>query len=395
MKRAILKLAFLLTVVLGFSTAGFSQGTPEINVVTTAVPFLRISPDARAGGMGDVGIATSADANSAFWNIAKTPFAKQKMALGLTYTPWLKDIAKDVYLATLAGYYKLDEEQALSMGVRYFSLGNIQFTDGAGNEWGQGRPREFSVDFGYSRKLGSKLGLGVALRYINSNLTNGAVVTNGVAYRAGHAFAGDISLFHTNVNEEGQGFNWGIAISNLGSKIGYTNDANAKDYIPANLGLGAAYTKVFDETSKLTFAVDVNKLLVPTPPVYTGDADADAAAISKYRSYGVFESWFKSFGDAGNFGNELKEFQVSLGAEYAYNDQFFVRAGYFYEDKTKGNRKYFTVGVGLTYNVFGLNFSYLVPSGQGITRNPLSNTLRFGLIFNLDKDNAPGNNTNL
>ncbi len=371
-----------------------AQGSPEINVVTTAVPFLRISPDARSGGMGDVGIATNPDANAPFWNLAKTPFARQKAAAVLTYTPWLKDIAKDVYLASFAAYYQLDEEQAISTGIRYFSLGNIQFTDGAGNEWGQGRPREFSFDLGYSRRLGSKLGLGVALRYINSNLTNGAIPTSGgVSYKAGQAFAGDISLFHTNLNDAGQGFNWGVTLSNLGSKIGYTNDATAKDYIPANLGIGGAYTKVFDETNKLTFGLDLNKLLVPTPPIFTGNPDEDAAAISKYRGYGVFESWFKSFGDAGSFGNELKEFQVSLGAEYWYNDQFAVRAGYFYEDKTKGNRKYFTMGVGLVYNVFGMNFSYLVPSGQGITRNPLSNTLRFSLVFNLDKETAITNTT--
>ncbi len=393
MKRATLKFTLAFSLLSIISAGLKAQGSPEINVVTTSVPFLRISPDARAGGMGDVGIATNPDANSSFWNLAKTPFAKDKAAASLTYTPWLKDIAKDVYLATFGGYYQLDEEQALSMGVRYFSLGNIQFTDQSGNSWGEGRPREFAIDFGYSRKLGSKLGVGVALRYINSNLTNGAAVVNGVSYKAGTAFAGDISLFHTNLNEQGQGWNWGVAISNLGSKIGYTNDATAKDYIPANLGLGTAYTKVFDETNKLTIGLDVNKLLVPTPPVFTEDQDENAVAVQKYRSYGVFESWFKSFGDAGSFGNELKEFQISAGAEYMYNDQFAVRAGYFYEDKTKGNRKFFTVGVGLVYNVFGLNFSYLVPSGQGITRNPLSNTLRFSLIFNLDKDNvsASGN----
>lgn len=391
MKRTTLKsaTAILCSSIL-FSASVKAQQTESINVVTTAVPFLRISPDARAGGMGDVGIATPADANSSFWNLAKTPFAKNQSAIAVTYTPWLRDIAKDVYLASLGSYYKLDEEQAVSLGVRFFSMGNIQLTDYAGNLQGESRPREFSLDLGYSRKLGNKLGLGVALRYINSNLA-GRFSADGTQYKAGTAFAGDISLFHTNVNDQGEGFNWGIALTNLGSKIGYTNDANSKDYIPANLGIGTAYTKVFDENNKLTIGLDINKLLVPTPPLPSENPDPtiaeqeNAANLASYRNYSVFESWFKSFGDAGGMGNELKEVQFSLGAEYAYNDQFFFRAGYFYEDKTKGNRKYFTLGAGLTYNVFGLNFSYLVPSGQGITRNPLSNTLRFSLIFNLDE----------
>jgi hypothetical protein len=355
----------------------------QINVVTTSVPFLRISPDARAGGMGDVGIATPADANSPFWNLAKTPFSKQKTAVGLTYTPWLKDLGlNDVYLLSLAGYHKLDEEQAVSMSIRYFSLGNIQFTDFAGNDLNAYRPREFSIDAGYSRKFNDKLSLGIALRYINSSLANGSV--GGVSYKAGTTVAGDISLFHNGTDETGAGLNWGVVLSNLGGKIGYTNDALNKDYIPTNLGLGIAYTSVFQEEHKITFGLDINKLLVPTPPVATGDATTDEENLTKYRSYGVTSSWFKSFSDSGGFGEELKEVQVSLGAEYWYNDQFALRAGYFYEDKTKGNRKYFTVGAGLKYNVIGLNFSYLIPSGNGITRNPLSNTLRFGLVFDID-----------
>ncbi len=385
MRQSTLKAAAVLLFTGSFFSK-ISAQTETINVVTTAVPFLRISPDARAGGMGDVGIATSPDANASFWNLAKTPFAKQKTALGVTYTPWLKDLGlSDVYLATLGGYHKLDDEQAISASVRYFSLGNIQFTDFAGNDLNSYRPREFSFDIGYSRKLSSKFGVGVALRYINSSLANGSV--GGVSYKAGTAFAGDISLFHTGVNEQGQGFNWGITLSNLGSKIGYTNDAQNKDYIPANLGLGLSYTTVFDETSKLTFGLDVNKLLVPTPPTSVDNGGSiDSAALAEYRGYGILKSWTKSFGDAGSFGSELKEFQVSLGAEYTYNDQFSLRAGYFYEDKTKGNRKYFTAGVGVKYNVIGLNFSYLIPSGNGVTRNPLSNTLRFGLTFDLGSD---------
>jgi len=365
---------------LSVTTASKAQDANKINVVTSAVPFLRISPDARAGGMGDVGIATTPDANSAFWNLAKTPFATSRTSIAATYTPWLKDLGlNDVYLASLAGYHKLDDVSAVSASLRYFSLGNIQFTDFAGNDLAKGRPREFSVDFGYSRKVGANLSVGVALRYINSSLASGPY--NGVVYKAGNAVAGDLSLYHTNLNDEGQGWNWGVTLSNLGSKIGYTTDATQKDYIPANLGMGGAYTWVFDESNRLTAGVDVNKLMVPTPPSLT-----DSFGLANYRNKSPISSWFSSFGDAGSFSNELKEFQVSLGGEYVYNEQFALRAGYFYENKFKGNRKYFTLGAGIKYNVFGLNFSYLVPSGNGVNRNPLSNTLRFSLIFDLDSE---------
>ena len=382
MRHSILKVTGLLIIGCTFSVNLIAQSS--INVVTTAVPFLRISPDARAGGMGDVGIATLPDANSSFWNLSKIPFASKKTEIALTYTPWLKDLGlTDVYLASLAAYHKLDDEQALGASVRFFSLGNIQFTDFAGNPLQENRPREFSIDFGYTRKLNTKLSMGVALRYINSSLANGSI--GGVNYKAGNAIAGDISLYHSGVDEKGAGLGWGVVLSNLGTKISYTNDAANKDFIPANLGLGVAYTTVFDETSKLTFGLDMNKLLVPAAPlpVDPNDPNADAknaALLQEYRSMGVLQSWFKSFGDPDGL---FKTLQFSIGAEYAYNEQFFLRAGYFYEDKTKGNRKYFSVGAGLKYNVIGINFSYLVPSGSGITRNPLSNTLRFGLTFDL------------
>ncbi len=375
MKKAILKLTALVMLLGGVATLN-AQTTNPINVVTTAVPFLRISPDARSGGMGDVGIATSPDANSAFWNLAKTPFATAKSAFSVTYTPWLNDLdLKDVYLASAAGYYQLDETQALSLGFRYFSLGNIQFTDGNGNINGNGRPREYSIDAGYSRKLGPKSGLGVAVRYISSDLANGYSGTTGLTYKKGSSVAGDLHFYHHGLNEAGAGFNWGVTLSNLGAKIGYTNDNTQKDYIPANFGVGGAYTKTFDADNKITFGLDLNKLLVPTPP-----NSFDSANVADYRSKGVVSSWFSSFGDTGG-GEEIKEVTASLGAEYWYKNQFSFRTGYFYENKYKGNRKYFTVGAGLKYNTLGLNFAYLLPSGSGINRNPLSNTLRFSLIF--------------
>lgn len=375
MKQTTLRLAALVMLLAGSATATQAQSDP-INVVTSAVPFLRISPDARAGGMGDVGIATAADASSGFWNLAKTPFAKDKMSITASYTPWLSDLKlNDVYLASLAGYYQLDEMQAISASLRYFSLGNIQFTDFSGNQLQSFRPREFAFDAGYSRKLSNKMGLGVALRYISSDLAGGNV--NGVTYKKGTAIAGDIHWYYKGTNAEGNGFDYGATLSNLGSKIAYTSDANQKDYIPANLGLGIAYNKKFDADNKITFALDINKLMVPTPPSAT-----DSASLVDYRSKGVVSSWFSSFGDAGS--DELKEATIAIGSEYWYKDQFAFRAGYFYENKIKGDRRYFTMGAGLKYNMMGLNFSYLLPTGSGVNRNPLSNTLRFSLVYTMD-----------
>ncbi len=357
--------------------------TGSVNIVSTAVPFLRISPDARAGGMGDLGIATSPDANAPFWNLAKVPFAKKKSAIALNYTPWLKDLGlTDVYLASLAGYYKLDDQQAISTSLRYFSLGNIQLTDYSGNILNTVKPSEFSIDAGYSRLLNDKLSIGVALRYINSRLVVGDVGT-GVVYKAGNAVAGDVSLYYHGVGDDGQGLNWGIVLSNLGSKIGYTNDSQNKDYIPANLGLGMSYTTAINESNKITFGLDINKLLVPAAPASTGDYSTDSAKLADYRSSSIISSWMKSFNDGTN---QLSSLQASLGAEYGYNDQFFLRAGYFYEDKNRGNRKFFSVGAGFNIDQFNINFSYLVPSGSGVTRNPLSNTLRFGIVFNIDNN---------
>ena len=382
MKKITLKLAAFGLMMTVFVSIADAQAD-RINVVTTAVPFLRISPDSRSGGMGDVGIATTPDANSSFWNLAKTPFNTTQGGIGVSYTPWLKDLGlNDVYLASLAGFYKVDDQQAISGSLRYFSLGTIQFTDNQGSELNSFRPREFAFDAGYSRKLSTKDAMGIALRYINSSLASGTI--NGVNYKPGSAVSADLHYFHTGLAESGEGLNWGATLSNLGTKISYTSDATQKDFIPANLGLGVAYTKVFDETSKMTFGLDVNKLLVPTPPAF-GDVEGTTA----YRNKGVVSSWFSSFGDApGGFSEELKEFQVSVGAEYWYNNQFSLRTGYFYENPTKGNRKYFTVGAGLKYNTFGLNFSYLLPSGNGVNRNPLSNTLRFSLLFDFDNATA-------
>jgi len=375
MTHSLKRFSLAAAMLMGISSYGFAQSADKINIVTTAVPFLRISPDARAGGMGEMGISTSADINSQFYNVAKYPFAKSPGGIGLTYTPWLKDLGlNDVFLASLAGYYKLDEEQAISASLRYFSLGNIQFTDAYGNDLNTGRPRELGLDFGYSRKLSDKISLGVALRYIYSNLASNAPST-GSAYKAGTAFSGDIGVYYNGANEDGQGWSIGAAFSNLGSKIGYTSDASQKNYIPANFGVGVGHTWVSNEVHKITLNAELNKLLVPAPPVVTGDSATDTQAFSSYNKDGVVSGWFKSFSN--------NAMAYSVGAEYMYNDQFALRAGYYGDTKAMGKRSYFTMGVGLNYNIFGLNFSYLLPSGNGVNRNPLSNTLRFSLLFNL------------
>lgn len=390
MKRLFFRLTALLCGLISVYLVN-AQATAPINVTTTAVPFLRISPDARAGGMGEEGIATSPDANSGFYNLSKTPFSDYKTGIGITYTPWLQDLGlNDVYLLAASGYHKLDENQALTASIRYFSLGSIQFSDYSGNSWGEGRPREYALDLGYSRKLADKLGIGLTLRYINSNLTLGAAATNGSisAYKAGTAVAADISLTYKNVAANQEGWTFGFVLSNLGSKIGYTNDATQKEYIPANMGLGGNYTKVFDEQNKISFGLDLNKLLVPAPPTPVNGADTvTTEALNAYYNQSVVSSWFKSF------NGQFNTINASIGGEYTYNDQFAFRLGYFYESQQQGGRQYFTMGVGLKYNMLGLNFSYLIPSGSGITRNPLSNTIRFGLIFDLDGPAVGTNNT--
>ncbi|MCB0715873.1 MAG: type IX secretion system outer membrane channel protein PorV [Chitinophagaceae bacterium] len=379
MRPTALKLTAVILLFTGLTTSVKAQD--ELNVVTTAVPFLRISPDARSGGMGDMGVATSPDTYSGLWNAGKVVFNEGNAGVGATYTPWLKDLVNDVYLASLAGYYKFDDNQAIHGAVRYFSLGNITFTDNMGNDFSSYRPREFGIDVGYSRKLGPKNGVGVTLKYINSNLAGNQVV-GGTTYKAGSAVAADLAYFHNGIGSNGSGWNFGAVLSNLGSKISYTDNANGKDFIPANLGLGTSYTKQINNDSKISFGAEINKLLVPTPPA----APASPAEMAAYRNKSVVGSWFSSFGDApGGFSEEFKEIQAAVGAEYTFHKQFALRAGYYYESKTKGNRRYITAGLGVNYNVFGFNFAYLVPTGSGVSRNPLSNTLRFTVVFDFNK----------
>lgn len=354
--------------------------------VGTAVPFLTISPDARSGAMGDVGIAISPDANSQYWNVGKVVKNKDKYGFSITYTPWLSDIVKDVFLGYLSGYAKFGENdnQAISASLRYFNLGDIQFTDIQGEHIGTGSPREFSFDLGYSRDLSEHLSLGANLRYIHSNIVSGAGATEiGAESKPGNAFAADLGVFYTTTSqladEQAGTFNAGAVLTNVGSKITYSE--RNKDFLPARLGLGAAYNYKFDRYSELAFGVDLQKTLVPAP-LYIEDENGNKDWDTEYyRNMGVVTGIFESFKHAPKgYGTN-----IAVGAEYWYQQQFALRAGYYYEHKDNGNRQYLTAGVGIKYNIFGLNFSYLVPSGSSTTRNPLSNTLRFSLTFDFDQ----------
>ncbi len=354
----------------------------QLNTITTAVPFLIISPDARAGGMGDAGVASAPDANSIHWNPSKLAFVENNMGFSVSYTPWLRKLVPDINLAYVSFYKKLKGEQTLGASLRYFSLGDITFTDNIGTEIGQFNPAEFAVDVAYARKLSENISAGIAIRYINSNLTGGITVENN-ATKAGNSVAADISAYYTKeveVAKKDAVFSFGLNISNIGSKISYT-ETGRKDFIPINMRLGPSLLFKLNEYNDLAFIVDFNKLLVPTPPIYS-DTLVDGEQLILFGrdpDVSVASGIFNSFSDAPDGGKEeLREVNIGGGIEYWYDKQFAFRAGYFYEHATKGNRKYFTLGAGLKYNVFGLDFAYLIPTDQ---RNPLENTLRFSLIF--------------
>lgn len=360
------------------------NGQDCLNTIFTAIPFLRINPEGRTGGMGDVGIAISPDASAVYHNLSKIPFADQKMGLSLTFTPWLRGLIDDMYIGYVNGYYRLDEQQGLGFSLRYFDMGSIQFTNAAGNDIGESNPNEFAFDFGYARKLSEKLSLGLTLKYVYSNLARGQVVDN-TTINAANAVAADISTYYrTNIDVSGfdSELAFGASISNIGNKVAYQDD-DVRDFLPVNLGIGTAYTMDFDEYNSVSFALDFNKLLVPTPDGAFESGDPD---IADYREKALISGMFGSFSDAPNgFSEEVKEVMLSTGLEYWYNKQFAVRAGYFHEAASKGNRKYATLGLGVRYNVFGFDLSYLVPV-QGVQNNPLQNTLRFTFRFNLAEE---------
>ncbi|MCF8277430.1 MAG: type IX secretion system outer membrane channel protein PorV [Flavobacteriales bacterium] len=385
------------------------DGSLQLNTITTAVPFLMITPDARAGGMGDVGVATDPDGASIHWNPAKMAYIQSKMGFAVSYTPWLRALVPDINLAYISGYGKIGKKgmQTLSGSLRYFSLGSITFTDNQGQTIGTFNPNEFAIDLSYARKLSKEFSGGIALRYVYSNLTGGLNV-GGANTKPGQAAAADVSFYYqtdrVEIGKKKTLISAGLNISNIGSKMSYTQ-TNQEDFLPINMRLGVGFKYFIDDRNSIAAYFDVNKLMVPTPPKYDTDPYIDNSLppgdtlgaignpANANPNYGTIiagkdpnrsvpNGMFTSFGDApGGSAEELREVNYSVGIEYWYNKLFAVRAGYFHENWTKGNRQFFTVGAGIRYNVFGLDFAYLIPTKQ---QNPLQNTLRFTLTFDFE-----------
>ncbi|HVV56329.1 MAG TPA: type IX secretion system outer membrane channel protein PorV [Mucilaginibacter sp.] len=346
--------------------------------IPTAVPFLLISPDSRSGSMGDAGVAISPDVNATYWNPSKLAFIEGDNDLSLSYSPWLRNLVPDVSLSYLSYAHKLDDRNTIGASLRYFNLGSITLTDQNQNDQGTYTPNEFSVDCSFARKFGNELSLGLTLRYIHSSLANGAFLS-GQQIKAGNAIAADVSLYYTKpLQEFGKDavFSFGTDISNIGSKISYT-DNGTKYFLPTNLKIGAANTFKLDEYNDLTFTFDLNKLLVPTPPI----RDSNGNIIKgQDDNISVPAGIFASFTDApGGFSEEMQEITFSPGIEYWYDKAFALRAGYFYQNPNKGGLHYFTIGTGFRYEEYGFDFSYIAASQQN---SPLANTLRFTLMAN-------------
>lgn len=397
---------------------GSTQGNDRINTITTAVPFLIIGPDSRAGALGESGVASTPDANSIHWNPSKLAFVEDNVGASVSYSPWLRGLVDDIFLAYLSGYKRIDKMQTIGASLRYFSLGNITFTNEYGDFIQDYEPREVALDVAYSRLLAKRLSGGIALRYVNSNLTGGQI-TQGADTKPGRAVAVDVSVYYTNndikVGEKDAELALGINVSNIGNKMSYSASAN-RDFLPINLRLGPRFTMNLDDFNKLSLTLDINKLLVPTPPMYeinntsTG-GDTYKIVAGKDPNRAVASGMFGSFSDAPGiplydeatgdplrnadgtyqvkkhsvFQEELREFNYAAGLEYWYGKQFALRCGYFNEHRLKGNRKFVTLGLGFKYNVVGLDLSYLIPTyikANVNQNNPLKNTLRFTLSFN-------------
>lgn len=396
------KAFILMAVMVVVGARSYAQNQHEIlgqslnpNVITTAVPFVSISPDARGGSMGDCGVASEADVYSMHYNPAKYTFMDQKMSIGLGYSPWLRNLVPDMNLAYLAFATKLNKESALGATLRYFNCGNITFVDGNGQNPMDYKPNEWALDVTYSRMLTEYLSGAVAGRFILSNLTGNYDAESG----AGWSVAADVAVYYKRpvewFSDMDADFSWGVCINNIGSKVSYKFTSLDKDFIPTTLRFGPSLKVELDEYNSLAFMVDVTKLLVPTPPTYYPGTDSLVYGMSDNVSVpvGIIQSFYDapgySFNDQGervgkgSFYEELCEYNIGVGAEYWYNNVFAVRAGYFNETALKGNRKYITLGAALKYNVFGLDVSYLVPVNGTVGTNPLENTLRFNLTYDL------------
>jgi len=362
----------------------FKISAQDERVITTAVPFLTIAADARAAGMGDMGVATSADAFGQQWNPAKFAFAERKMGIGVGYTPYLEGLITDISLLNASFYNKLDDNSAFAIGVRYFTLGEIELRQFANDPGTLAKPNELALDGSYSLKLSPTFSMSVGGRYIRSNLRlpQGG---NNVDSQAASSFGVDVSGFYRSREKAYNSFDgrWraGFNFSNLGGKIQY--DAGGQEnFLPTNLKAGVGFDFILDQDNVIGLTSEFNKLLVPTPQDFNGDGSINALDNDEYQQIGFFEGIFKSFGDAPDgFSEELKEFTWALGAEYTYQDAFMLRAGYFNENEEKGARKFFSMGAGFNFKSTQIDLSYLFSTAQ--VSNPLENTIRFSLTFNL------------
>ena len=386
-KTSFIALFIFFSVIYGISNAQSGLTNRElhkINSVSTAVPFLTIAPDSRSAAMGDVGVATTPDINSLHWNPAKYAFVKIDQSIALSYSPWLRGLVNDMNLLYFTGYKRLDDFQVVAASLRYFNMGSINFYGEHGNYIDSRRPNEFSLDVAYSRKFAEKVSAALAFRYIRSDISAG-ITNSAMQAKAGNSFAADIAMYYsTDLDIFDKGGNWafGTNVSNIGSKMSYSNEQH-KMFIPINMRVGTSLGLNLDTHNKMTFAVDFNKLLVPTPPEY--DPVTREIIKGKERDVGVVQGIFQSFSDApGGFSEEMREISYGMGLEYFYREVFAIRTGFFYENPSKGNRRYFTLGVGLNMSMIDIDFSYLISTyGQS---NPLNNTLRFTLTFNFGKD---------
>jgi hypothetical protein len=383
MKKKIIAVVLFLLVLSGRTILLSQQSTGELNAIQTVVPFLTIAPDSRAGAMGDAGVATSPDVYSQHWNPAKFAFIDGNAGVGISYCPWLRNLVPDINIAYLAGYKRIDTKQVFAASLLYSSLGDVPFTDEFGNLQNTIRPTEFAVDASYSRLFTEYLSGGIAFRFIYSNLTGGAYLPGGVATKPGISFAADISGYYQKkislLNKDGQ-LGFGLNFSNIGTKMSYST-SQTSDFIPMDMRLGASATINLDHFNKIMATIDLNKLLVPTPPIYSSTRP-DSIIKGKDPNVSVPVAIFQSFFDApGGFKEEMHEITYSYGLEYWYNNQFAIRGGYFHENATKGNRKYFTAGAGFRLKAFTLDFSYLMPLSQN---HPLARTLRFSIAFDFN-----------
>lgn len=394
MNKTTLRRVLLFTSVFAFTGNAMAQYNNNVatgqsnNYIHTGIPILQIAPDAISGALGDAGAAYEPNAYSAHWNNAKLAFAPMDMSISTTYTPWLRKLDSEMNFLYLGAYKRINKRSTVGASLTYFTLGKIDHTDDQGNLRGEFRPNEFAIDVTYSMKLSDYMALGATARFIHDDLTQGLEVEQ-MTTKPANGLAADVGLYYQQDIDKNQQVAGALTISNLGSKLSYSDDDTENEFLPANLRIGGRYTYEVDEYNKINVLLDLNKLLVPTPPLWNSSDSTWSGLYDNLTDYNQTSSVMgalQSFYDApGGFGEELREISLSLGAEYWYSNAFAARLGYFYEHKTKGARQYLTLGVGFRAKRLEFDFSYLVPTSN-FSNNPLANTLRVSLTYNIDKN---------